>query len=66
MKTFAKWLKENYGEEMPTGVINYQWFADRNLPMVVECACCGTSMALPSAFIDDEGYTVCASCGGDA
>lgn len=65
MKTFKEWFEENYKEPMPTGSINAEWFFDRDLPMIVECACCCMTMALPSALIDDEGYTVCSSCGGD-
>lgn len=65
MKTFEEWFKENYNEDLPADSINAGWFFDRNLPMIVECACCGMTMALPSALIDDEGYTVCSSCGGD-
>ena len=66
MKTFEEWFKDNYNEGMPTGTINYAWFLERNLPMIVACECCGMTMVLPSALIDDEGYTVCSSCGGDA
>ena len=62
MLKFGDWLKKNFNEELPTGEINGAWFAERNLPMVVSCACCDSTMALPSALIDDEGYTVCASC----
>lgn len=65
MKTFKEWFEETYEEKLPTGTINGQWFFDRNLPMIVECACCTTTMSLPSALIDDEGYTYCSSCGGD-
>ena len=65
MKTFAEWLKENSNEEMPKGNINGNWFAERGLPMIVHCTCCETTMALPSAYIDDEGYTYCSNCKGD-
>lgn len=65
MKTFAEWFKENYNEELPTGSINGSWFADHGLPMIVECSCCTTTMALPSAVIDDEGYVFCSTCGGE-
>ena len=35
------------------------------LPMIVRCTCCETTMALPNAYIDDEGYTYCTNCKGD-
>ena len=65
MKTFKEWFEENYDEKMPTGTINGGWFADHDLPMIVSCCCCGTTMALPSALIDEDGCTVCNFCGGD-
>lgn len=65
MKTFAEWLKEAYGEDLPKGNINGNWFSDRGLPMIVNCTCCGSTMALPSAYVDDEDYTYCSNCKGD-
>lgn len=65
MKTFEEWFEANYNEKMPTGNINGAWFAERNLPMIVECTCCCTTMALPSALIDDDDYIYCSTCGGD-
>ena len=65
MKTFAEWLKANTGENMPEGSVNAAWFYERNLPMVVECTCCGMTMALPSAFVDEDGSIYCSSCKGD-
>ena len=64
MKTFAQWLKAN-GDELPKGDIRGEWFAKRGLPMIVRCTCCEMTMALPSAYIDDNGYTYCAECKGD-
>jgi hypothetical protein len=32
------------------------------LPMVVSCTCCGMTMALPSAMVDDDGTIYCSSC----
>ena len=64
MKTIEQYLKEKRGIEMPKGEINGTWFAENGLPMVVSCTCCGMTMALPSALIDDEGYIYCASCAG--
>ena len=65
MKTFTKWLKENYNEEMPKGDVNAEWFVKRDLPMIVHCSCCEMTMALPNAYIDDKGYTYCSNCKGD-
>ena len=65
MKTFEQWFKENYDEELPSGSLNGAWFAEHGLPMIVECTCCSTSMALPSALIDNDDYVYCTCCGGD-
>ena len=65
MKNFADWFKMNYpGEELPQDSINGKWFAEKHLPMVVRCACCSTTMALPSAYLDDEDYAYCSCCAG--
>ena len=64
MKSFSEWLKDN-GEELPKGDISGEWFAKRGLPMIVHCTCCEMTMALPSAYISNEGYTYCSSCKGD-
>lgn len=64
MKTFEEWLRENRQTEMPDGLIPESWFDEHNLPMIVQCKCCMMTMALPNAFIDDEGYTYCSDCGG--
>ena len=42
--------------------INGQVFVDLGLPMVVACKCCGMTMSLPSAQVDEEGYTWCSDC----
>lgn len=62
MKTFRQWLKENYNEEIVTTLLDGEWFAERGLPMIVECTCCSTTMALPSAMIDDDDYIYCSNC----
>ena len=63
MKTFQNWFSENYpNEEFPKGDINGQWFVDHSIPMIVRCSCCETTMASPSALIDDEGQVFCSSC----
>lgn len=65
MKAFERWLKDEYGIEMPHGTVNSSWFFENGLPMIVECTCCGSTMVLPSAMIDDEGLTYCRSCAGE-
>ena len=62
MKTVRQFLLDEIGLEMPEDNINGAWFVEHDLPMIVECECCGMTMALPSAMVDDEGYTFCASC----
>ena len=64
MKTMREWLKENLGIEMPEGNINGSWFAENNLPMIVECSCCGMTMALPSVYVEN-GYIYCGNCKGE-
>lgn len=65
MKTFEAWFRENRKADMPKGNIDADWFVERGLPMIVECSCCTTTMALPNAMLDDEGNIYCSSCGGD-
>ena len=65
MKTFEQWFNEHHHTKMPKGTIDAGWFIDHGLPMIVECRCCGMTMALPSAFIDNECYTYCSSCKGN-
>lgn len=64
MKSFADYIKEHRNLEMPHGNIPGSWFAENGLPMVVHCTCCEMTMASPSAWIDDEGYTYCSDCAG--
>lgn len=64
MRTFAEYLREELNEEMPYGEINGSWFAERGLPMIVSCTCCGATMALPSAMINDDDYVYCRDCAG--
>ena len=65
MKSFANWLKENHNAEMPKGTVSADWFIEHGLPMIVECSCCTMTMALPNAFIDDDGSIYCSDCKGD-
>lgn len=65
MKKFADWFESNSDEKMPSGTINGSWFAKRGLPMIVECCCCCSTMALPSAYIDEDDNIYCSTCAGD-
>ena len=65
MQAFKQWLKANRNIEMPKGDVDAGWFFEHDLPMIVECKCCLMTMALPNAFIDNEGYTYCSDCKGD-
>ena len=62
LRTAEKYIWEEMGVEMPKGEISGEWFAENDLPMVVQCTECGMTMILPSALIDDEGCCYCAGC----
>lgn len=62
MRTFAQWFKDEYNMELPKGQINGEWFGKHSLPMVVCCECCGRTMLLTKAMVDDEDYTYCSDC----
>lgn len=64
MQTFEQWLKVKRNIEMPKGSVPAAWFAEQDLPMIVMCSCCEMTMALPNAYINDEGYTYCSDCAG--
>lgn len=64
MVSFEQYIRENRGIEMPKGNISGAWFAEHHIPMVVRCCCCEMTMASPSAWIDDKGYTYCSDCAG--
>ena len=61
MKSFFEHVQRR-GIEIPEGNIPEEWFIYYGYPMIVRCTCCQMTMALPSAFIDDEGYTFCSDC----
>lgn len=63
MKIFSKYWKETTGEDLPKNKIPVSWFSLRRLPMIVACTCCGSTMCLVSAFIDDDEYCYCSDCG---
>lgn len=60
--TFRQYIKTKMNLEMPEGNISGTWFSENGIPMIVACSCCGMTMASPSAWIDEEGYTFCDSC----
>ena len=62
LRTAEKYIWEEMGIEMPEGGIDGKWFAENDLPMVVQCTDCGATMILPSALIDDEGCCYCSCC----
>ena len=61
MKNFIQYVKD-HGIEVPEKNIPGEWFSKHGYPMVVRCCCCEMTMAIPSAFIDDDGYTYCTDC----
>lgn len=62
MVSFKQYV-ESRGIEIPEGNIPGEWFAKHGYPMVVRCTCCDMTMAIPSAWIDEEGYVYCGDCG---
>lgn len=63
--TFKEFIKTEFDIEMPKGEIPMDWFEENKLPMLVECADCGTTMASPAALVektDDRAYFVCEHC----
>ena len=64
MKNFKEYVESHGYEKIPEGNIPAVWFKRNFLPMVVRCSCCDMTMALPSAWIDDNGYTFCNNCAG--
>lgn len=62
MVSFRDYIKQRWNLQMPEGEISGAWFSDNGIPMVVRCSCCDMTMASPSAWIDDEGYTYCGTC----
>ena len=62
MISFKQYVEQKRNMKMPEGNISGAWFAKNGFPMIVACTCCGMTMASPSAWIDDEGYTYCSDC----
>lgn len=66
MITFKEWFKlEHPTDVFPEGEVKCNWFDEMELPMIVECTCCGSTMVLFSAYIDEKDYVYCASCAGE-
>ena len=65
MRSARQFIFEEMGIQMPEGNISGEWFAENHLPMIVKCAYCETSMALPSALVDNDGTIYCHNCAGE-
>ena len=63
MKSFTEYVRDR-GIDIPEKEIPGSWFSQHGYPMVVRCACCEMTMAIPSAWIDNDGYTYCSDCAG--
>ena len=57
----VEYLK-NKGVEIPKGSIPMAWFDKNDLPVIVECTCCGMTMCSLNAYLDDEMFTYCSNC----
>ena len=62
MKSFKEYIEQKLNVKVPEGNISGEWFQKNSIPMVVRCSCCDMTMASPSAWIDEDGYTFCADC----
>lgn len=62
LRTAERYLLEEMGIEMPKDHISGSWFEENDLPMIVTCSCCGSTLALPAALIDDSGAICCSYC----
>lgn len=62
MKTFARYIKDEFEIDYPDGDVNGSWFVENGLPMIVECCCCGMSMASQNAMVDYDGNCYCSGC----
>ena len=63
MKTFKEWYEDVSGKDFDEKVAhNGNWFLEQGLPMVVSCTCCGCTMIISGAFVDEEDYIYCPSC----
>ena len=67
MKTFKEWYKDVAGIEpdYETAENKLLWLQEREIPMIVSCTCCGSTMLIFNAYVDEEDYTYCPSCAGE-
>lgn len=63
-KNFKTWLEEQRVEYPKTKTINASWFDGHQLPMIVHCTCCESTLALPFAYLDEDDYIYCRECAG--
>lgn len=67
MKTFYQWYKHVTGKDISEQkTFSGEWFTKQGLPMIVECTCCGMTMVLPTAFIDDDSRLYCSTCANES
>ena len=64
VKTFKQWFEDQGDEKLPENEISGEWFHTHRLPMIVSCCECGTTMALPFAYITEEDCCLCDCCAG--
>ena len=66
MKTFKEWYRDVSGIEpnYETTENKLLWLKETYLPMTVSCTCCGGTMVIFNAFVDDENHVYCPSCAG--
>lgn len=57
----VEYLK-NKGIEIPKGSVPMAWFDKNDLPVIVECNCCGMTMCSLSAYLDKDMFTYCGDC----
>lgn len=63
MLNFKEWANKEIGEEVPKHNIG-DYIICHGLPMVVSCTCCGSTIALPSAWINENDEIFCSACAG--
>ena len=66
MKTFKEWYRDVSGIEpdYETTENKLLWLKETYLPMTVSCTCCGGTVTIFNAFVDDENRVCCPSCAG--
>ena len=66
MKKFKDWYKDVTGIEPDYEIAQDKilWCEEERVPMIVSCTCCGSTMIVFNAFVDDEDHVYCPSCAG--